>query len=345
MRASVVIRSKDEAARLRLTLASLARQTEPAEVVVVNDGSSDQTSHVIDDAARELRLIRVDHGAAKGRSAASNAGAEAATGDILIFLDGDTLAAPDLVERHLALHRATSGLVARGETHHLRCTRFLEDPETGTPRPGEEGRVLAMTDGERARLRVTRREVQSDFGAIERRAQRGVYPGTGPRVLWDLEMDALRNHTDCPVLWAAASGSNQSVDRKAYLAVGGEDPELDTNEHRQVALCLCNAGLRMAPVNGARTYHLTHRHGWRDPLTETAWEGIFYRAHPLPEVALLPLLWGSLADKPLVPEAARITSLPALAEAARRLAGVLGIENVRNAHFAATISLRPELAL
>jgi len=35
VRASVIIRSKDEADRLRLTLTSLACQSEPPEVVVV----------------------------------------------------------------------------------------------------------------------------------------------------------------------------------------------------------------------------------------------------------------------------------------------------------------------
>ncbi len=335
MRASVVVRSKDEAARLQLTLASLARQTEAAEVVVVNDGSRDHTAEVIDAASAGLRLLRIDHAEARGRSAASNAGAAAASGDILIFLDGDTLAAPDLVERHLGLHRAQPGRIARGETFHLRCTRFLANPETGEPRPEEAARISGMSPAERARLRVTLRDVMKDFASIERRAQRGIYPGAGPRLLWDIEMDALRNHGDCSVLWAAASGANLSVNRRAFLEAGGFHPDIDTNEHREAALRLCQAGLRMAPVDGARTYHLTHRTGWRDPLTETAWEDLFYQAHPLPEVALLSVLWASLADRPTIPAAARITSLPALAEAARRVAGVVGIEAVKAAHLAA----------
>lgn len=48
MRASIVIRTKDEAPRLRLTLASLSRQTVRTEIVVVNDGSSDATPAVIE---------------------------------------------------------------------------------------------------------------------------------------------------------------------------------------------------------------------------------------------------------------------------------------------------------
>ena len=97
MRASVIIRSKDEADRLRLTLRSLAEQTEPPEVVVVNDGSTDHTEKVISEAADGMSLVRLANSVPLGRSEAANAGAVLASGDILIFLDGDTLAGPEFV--------------------------------------------------------------------------------------------------------------------------------------------------------------------------------------------------------------------------------------------------------
>jgi glycosyltransferase involved in cell wall biosynthesis len=94
VKASVIVRSRNEADRLRLTLDSLSVQTEKPQVVVINDGSSDHTSEVISQAARELELTAIHHSRAMGLSAAANAGAARATGDIVIFLDGDTLAAP-----------------------------------------------------------------------------------------------------------------------------------------------------------------------------------------------------------------------------------------------------------
>ena len=265
MRASVVIRSKDEADRLRLTLASLAAQTEQPQVVVVNDGSSDHTADVMAEAARELDLAAVHHATPAGRSAAANAGAAQATGEILLFLDGDTLAAPDLVARHLEVHRQSPNRVVRGETWHLRCTRIFLDPESGTPRPGEESRVARLSESERARSVVTRRQIREEFRAIDSRGQPGIYPGFGPRKLLELEMDALKTHPDCNVLWAAASGSNQSLSRTAFLESGGFHPDISINEHRELALRLCQRGLRMAPTP-ARTYHMIHRSGWRDPL-------------------------------------------------------------------------------
>ena len=317
MRVSVVVRSKDEAPRLRLCLAALACQTVAPEVIVVNDGSSDDTSAVLDEAAASLPLIVVEHPAPRGRSAASNAGARKASGEVLLFLDGDTLAAPDCVRRHRDAHCAGRPLVGRGETYHLRGTRFLRDPESGLPFPGEEARVARLAEVELERMRVTHRQVTEDFASITRRAQPGIYPGAGPRRLYELEMDALTNHSDCSVLWAASSGSNLSVVTDDFLRADGFDLGLENNEHRELALRLCSAGARMIAVDGACTYHLTHRLGWRDPLCEADWERIFYGAHPIAAVKLLAVFWAGLAAPNPIPIEARIDSLPALEVAAR----------------------------
>ncbi len=331
MRASVVIRSKDEADRLRLTLASLAAQTVRPQVVVVNDGSSDHTSQVVADAAAAADVLEVRHARPEGRSAASNAGASRASGDIVIFLDGDTLAAPDFVAAHLERHRQRPNAMVRGENWHLRCTRPFLDPESGSPRPGEEARVARMSDAERARALVTRKDIHEAFETIEKRAQPGIYPGAGPRKLLELEMKTLEAAPDSTVLWAAASGSNLSLGRAAFLEAGGFHNAITLNEHREFAYRACKRGLRMlgTPV---RTYHMIHRSGWRDPLENTEWERIFYAAHPVPELALLSFLWSSMGDAPLCPPQACIRSFGELAAAADRYRGIHGIENVRQAH-------------
>src|SRR5579871_6420623 len=149
MLVSVIVRTKDEAARLRLVLASLSRQTLPivapgtrmsprdkaVELIIVNDGSNDETRPLLEDTGRTLPLLALHHAEARGRSAASNAGAWAASGDLLLFLDGDTLAAQDWAAVHGQKHEEAS-LVGRGEVYNLRCTRFFHDPETGSPQPG-----------------------------------------------------------------------------------------------------------------------------------------------------------------------------------------------------------------
>jgi GT2 family glycosyltransferase len=96
-------------------------------------------------------------------------------------------------------------------------------------------------------------------------------------------------------LWAAASGSNFSVDREAFLAVGGFDPAIDINEHRELAYRLCAQGMRMGAAPDARSYHLTHRTGWRDPLTENGWEQRFRARHPEAPIDALKIFWASLS--------------------------------------------------
>jgi GT2 family glycosyltransferase len=313
---AVVIRSRNEADRLRLTLASLECQAARAEVVVVDDGSTDHTQAVLAAAAPRLPLRWLHHATAQGRAAAANAGAALARAPLLLFLDGDTLAAPDLLDHHLALHHGAQHLIARGETWHLRCTRLLQDPDAGTPFPGQAAALAGRPAAEREQLRVTLAQVRQDFPAIARRAQPGVYPGGDPRRLHEIEMTTLREAPECDVLWAAAAGSNLSVARRAFQAAGGFNPAIDINEHRELALRLCQAGGRMVPASGAQSFHLTHRSQWRDPLRDTAWEDAFLAAHPRPAVALLALFWASLARHPAAAGAARIESLPALAAAA-----------------------------
>lgn len=122
-----------------------------------------------------------------------------------------------------------------------------------------------------------------------------------------------------------------SVGRAAFLDVGGFNSLLDINEHRELALRLCQRGLSMVATK-ARTYHMTHRSGWRDPLENKSWENIFFDAHPTAEVALLPVLWASLADGVDLPEAARLRSLPELAAAAKRCSALIGREAMQKAH-------------
>ena len=70
-------------------------------------------------------------------------------------------------------------------------------------------------------------------------------------------------------------------------------------------------------VEGAKSYHLTHRAGWRDPLAETRWERLFHDKHPQMAVKLLAVLWAGLGAGARVPAAARIGSLAELDAAAR----------------------------
>ena len=105
---SVVLCTYDRADRLAACLDRLAAQTAAPhrfEVVIVDDGSTDGTAALLDGLTLPVphRVVHRENG---GLAAARNSGIAAARGDLLLFLDDDVLAAPDLIERHLAAHSA-----------------------------------------------------------------------------------------------------------------------------------------------------------------------------------------------------------------------------------------------
>jgi GT2 family glycosyltransferase len=86
---SVIVRTKDRPGFLRRALASVAAQGYPRlEVVVVNDGGEDP-SPVLAEFENTLEIFLVNHPDGVGRSRAAQAGLEAATGELVNFLDDD----------------------------------------------------------------------------------------------------------------------------------------------------------------------------------------------------------------------------------------------------------------
>ncbi|MDX6602817.1 MAG: hypothetical protein QOF13_2019 [Solirubrobacterales bacterium] len=107
---SVVIPTKDRAEALARTLDALeSQQTGGAklEAIVIDNGSSDGTVEQVQGRAGTALPIRLLEQPDGGPAAARNAGAAAATGEILLFLGDDTEPADQgLLRAHLDLHAA-----------------------------------------------------------------------------------------------------------------------------------------------------------------------------------------------------------------------------------------------
>lgn len=97
-RISVVLPARDEAASLRQLLPRLAAVLPQAEILVVDDGSADDTAAVA--AACGARVI--SHPYPKGNGAAVKTGARVAAGQILVFMDADGQHRPEDVPRLLS---------------------------------------------------------------------------------------------------------------------------------------------------------------------------------------------------------------------------------------------------
>jgi 4,4'-diaponeurosporenoate glycosyltransferase len=110
---SVVVPARDEEGTLPALLAALRQLTVPLrEVVVVDDGSRDGTASV----ARRAGAVVLSAGAPPtgwtGKAWACHVGARSTTGDLLLFLDADTVLAPDALGGLLELHDRHRGLVS-----------------------------------------------------------------------------------------------------------------------------------------------------------------------------------------------------------------------------------------
>ncbi|MGW4869083.1 bifunctional polysaccharide deacetylase/glycosyltransferase family 2 protein [Streptomyces chartreusis] len=98
---SVIVPAYNEKECIANTLESLARSTHPIEIIVVDDGSTDGTSEIARDAARELGMtnVRVIRQENAGKPAALNNGVRSASHDIVVMMDGDTVFEPDAVRQ------------------------------------------------------------------------------------------------------------------------------------------------------------------------------------------------------------------------------------------------------
>ena len=122
---SVLICTRNRADKLRLTLASIhaGRHPDAFEVIVVDNGSTDDTSAVALEfsAGLPLRLVAEPR---PGLSRARNAALAAARGQLLLMTDDDCLVAPDWVEKGMSLlkadpHRLVGGRVELHDSRDL----------------------------------------------------------------------------------------------------------------------------------------------------------------------------------------------------------------------------------
>lgn len=118
---SVVIPARDEEVSLPAVLGAIgALSPAPHEVVLVDDGSRDRTAEVARAAGARVVVPGEPPPGWTGKAWACHVGSARTTGDLLLFLDADTLLAPDALGRLLQAHDRTEGLVSVQPFHTVR---------------------------------------------------------------------------------------------------------------------------------------------------------------------------------------------------------------------------------
>jgi len=189
---SVVTLVRNRNHLLRSFLAGMARQTAPVEVLVVRAGGDEDPRDVVAAAGDvPVRVLEVDSPDERiPYSRARNAGAEAATGDHVAFLDADTIASPTFASSITAALDEHDAL-AHGEVRYLP--------------PGDTADVPFDELADRARVHPAREPVPPS----------GVVLGGRHELVWGLCM-AMRHPT-----WARAGGFDEG-----YGGYAGEDTDL-----------------------------------------------------------------------------------------------------------------------
>ncbi len=114
---SVIIPAWNAARTVGETIRSALGQTHrPIEVVVVDDGSTDETAAVVSSFGAAVRYVRQKN---SGAAAARNLGIERSSGEFVALLDADDLWLPDKLERQVRTLRAdrSVGAVQCGTTY------------------------------------------------------------------------------------------------------------------------------------------------------------------------------------------------------------------------------------
>ncbi len=104
---SIIIPTYNRAATVGRAVESVLAQTYPTcEIIVVDDGSTDETPQVLASFAKRIRTYSQPN---MGRSAARNIGLNLAAGDYVVFLDSDDVLMPNMVESQFNLLQQLPG--------------------------------------------------------------------------------------------------------------------------------------------------------------------------------------------------------------------------------------------
>lgn len=140
---TVIIPTYNCARFIREAVDSALNQTRaPDEIIVVDDGSTDETDRVLGQYGPPVRVIRQDN---RGRSAARNQGLRAARGDLVVFLDSDDTLMPASIERRAVIFETSSDVgVVYGDMVVVNAAgETLGDTREYAPGPRPSGYILA----------------------------------------------------------------------------------------------------------------------------------------------------------------------------------------------------------
>ena len=229
-RYSIVIPAKNVQSTLPTLLSCLDAQTYPHnafECIIVNDGSNDGTSSVLESWKSDIELHTITHPATYGRSFSRNAGWQKARGEIIVFLDADMLPVPELLSGYEQCFTGGIGEVVSGERyclkHHIKQGEYTS---------------ASSFIAEAKSLSQPGQQLDEPFADLELSVRTAV----------------LRDPEGFISVFSAIA-SNMAVRRDWLDRVDGFNPFLPSFEDIELGMRLWEAGARFSIAPEAAAYH------------------------------------------------------------------------------------------
>ncbi|HEU5127458.1 MAG TPA: glycosyltransferase [Glycomyces sp.] len=225
---SVVIPAYGSQDKLDVTLAALAAQTYPAELleVIVVDDQSDPELRLSLPCPDSTKIVRVS-GAEWGSANAVHIGVQAASGDVILRLDADILTSHRHVEAHARWHHLCDYLAVIGRIAFADITADRLPPD-------------------RVRSAVAQGRAETLFEGLD------INPS------WEYAMvekyDRLKKLDDRA--WHVANGATISFSRRLYDACGGMNPSMILGGDTEFGYRAAQAGGVFVPDGEAVAWHL-----------------------------------------------------------------------------------------
>jgi glycosyltransferase involved in cell wall biosynthesis len=215
-RVSVVLPTYNRATVLGASMESVLDQTyRDLELLVVDDGSTDDTAAVVD-SVDDPRVAYLAHEQNRGVSAARNTGIEAARGDVVAFQDSDDEWAPEKLAAQMAVFDAAPpevGVVYTGMWREVGDDRRYLPPPDVAPKEGDVNDALARQNFVSTQMAAVRASCFETAGAFDE--------DLPALVDWDLWLRLARDWefrlVDEPLVTAPLRGDSISTDRTAIV--------------------------------------------------------------------------------------------------------------------------------
>lgn len=141
---SVIVPCYNVARYIKKCIQSIINQTYSSiEIIIVDDGSPDETPQILDELILKDNRIKVIHKNNEGVSAARNSGLRIAAGDYIVFVDGDDYLAEDYVSYMLQLAEKDDADFVLSKKWFMRdCQNQISDDYVETISPAEATSLL-----------------------------------------------------------------------------------------------------------------------------------------------------------------------------------------------------------